>query len=66
MCNSTRQIVQNSAKPGDGIFLASCLNHGMSQSVTIKVQPCARVYALRALGAAPHTSSATCACCCCF
>ena len=37
MRNSTRQIVDNVAKPADGIFLASCLNHGMSQSVQIQV-----------------------------
>ena len=29
MRNSTRQIVTNAAKPGDGIFLPSCLDHGM-------------------------------------
>ena len=29
MRNSTRQIVANAAKPGDGIFLPSCLDHGM-------------------------------------
>ena len=35
MRNSTRQIVDNTAKPDDGIFLASCLAHGMSAAVQI-------------------------------
>jgi hypothetical protein len=37
MRNSTRQIVENAVKPEDGIFLASCLNHGMNKGVTIQV-----------------------------
>jgi hypothetical protein len=36
MRNSTRQIAQNTRKPGDGIFLASCLAHGVSTKVRIR------------------------------
>ena len=34
MRNSTIQISQNTAKPGDGIFLASCLDHVIVQKST--------------------------------
>lgn len=36
MRNSTMQISHNTAKPGDGIFLASCLAHGMGRTTTLK------------------------------
>ena len=36
MRNSTMQISHNAAKPGDGIFLASCLDHGMGDKTTLK------------------------------
>ena len=36
MRNSTRQISENTAKPSDGIYLASCLDHGMGTGTVLK------------------------------